>query len=510
MQSQAYFCGDSITSGQTVGMCSMAGDGHFLRSSTDVFTLARFRDVQVPANSSEPIKAPSTDQYVRGLLADYKLQLTQTTSRLNEVKKLTGVAQVDLFLCSDPDCNVIADLMYITPASDPNANATLAYGYSRLQETLLGMPVKHITERDALIATLLGLHSGHNWDLNTIRIGNYLATAVDSEQPRCVTILMFVHPWMDAQGWDKLNDNDDNNYNGNADDDKDKDNAANGFHVYEYGRTLHSGTDGGRERMLEGGDWWNGIDNVANPVFKRFRGYLDTGNPIFKLGIGEVIDWRDCDRWGELGWGPVDTDTSASVPAQGMSEALRISWVNVSYQHPTTQRMDRDYWKTTQTELSSSDFSPTVTGAIVSLAMTAAALIATCVGVGDIVDFFQRVFLLNKYTGPVAEVDSKALAKLLTATVFAFSIITPAALEMIDDISVQNENPNGHGSVVRWVEGQAQGFGAYKITAAVSLQYTCSYSSVASAIIYINVALAVGTLGICIFKIAPYEGPKGN
>jgi hypothetical protein len=64
---------------------------------------------------------------------------------------------------------------------------------------------------------------------------------------------------------------------------------------------------------------------------------------------------------------------------------------------------------------------------------------------------------------------------------------------------VQQENSDGSRSTLRWVEGQAQGYGAYKIVAAVSMRFESVYDPAASAVLWLNLALAAaGSLGICV------------
>jgi hypothetical protein len=58
-------------------------------------------------------------------------------------------AQVDMFLCSSGDCTYVADLMYVHASGGPaKPTFTLAYGYSRISGTVVGMPVKHISAAD--------------------------------------------------------------------------------------------------------------------------------------------------------------------------------------------------------------------------------------------------------------------------------------------------------------------------------------------------------------------------
>ncbi|KAG5180139.1 hypothetical protein JKP88DRAFT_247024 [Tribonema minus] len=230
---QALLCQDAITTGQAVGMCAMAGDKLYLKSAADLLAAVRFVESAPPQIGDT---ATSTEPHMRGFLADYTLSQEQDTKRFNSSKRLKGSAQLDLFLCSDPSCDVVADLVHIdTP--DQDSSYTLAFGYTRIPGTLMGLPGKHIKATDALtsrsiadsgkIAGLadgatviwtmddpqwvdatpvmlsygaavrfIGMADAKNWNFERLRIGNY-----ETRAGECVTIITFVHPWMDEQGW---------------------------------------------------------------------------------------------------------------------------------------------------------------------------------------------------------------------------------------------------------------------------------------------------------------------
>jgi hypothetical protein len=146
--------------------------------------------------------------------------------------------QVDLFLCGDDNCNVVADLITLRSV---NGSPTLAFGYTRIPGTVVGLPTRYLSENaqaslqlyhsasDAAtgtaaasvswslpteplwvdaspIMTPLGViermfaSQGNNAGWKKLRMGTYLGNGI------CYTIISFVHPWMDAQGWDKSDD----------------------------------------------------------------------------------------------------------------------------------------------------------------------------------------------------------------------------------------------------------------------------------------------------------------
>ena len=61
--------------------------------------------------------AYSTDKNMPWMVADYVLTQTIEQKGVGISKKLYGEAQVDAFLCSDPDCNVMVDVVTVVPSN---------------------------------------------------------------------------------------------------------------------------------------------------------------------------------------------------------------------------------------------------------------------------------------------------------------------------------------------------------------------------------------------------------
>eukprot|EP00611_Tribonema_gayanum_P014900 TRINITY_DN2643_c0_g2_i1.p1 TRINITY_DN2643_c0_g2~~TRINITY_DN2643_c0_g2_i1.p1 ORF type:complete len:618 (+),score=207.01 TRINITY_DN2643_c0_g2_i1:810-2663(+) len=239
--------------------------------------------------------------------------------------------------------------------------------------------------------------------------------------------------------------------------------------------------------------------------------------------LGGYVDWRRCDdAWGALGWGPIDFDPVTSVPARPLAEVLQPSWANVNYNHPRTQIKNFAAWDTatpgigfagyeypipgalaagvetvkvsaaalldqaTQAELATSDFTSTTWGAVLGLALTTVALIASYAGRDDIVSLFARFMPF-------------CAAKAVSALVFAFGIVAPSAMAAYEENAVRGENARGDVTSARWVEGAAMGYGQYKVVAAVSYRFVSVYDPAAYVLIWANVALSAASAAlICV------------
>ncbi|KAG5180618.1 hypothetical protein JKP88DRAFT_349501 [Tribonema minus] len=143
-------CGQAITSGQAVGACGLVSDAYTQGSGPALLAASRFQSY------SPDSVALSTDKNVGGLLADLMITNAVATDKADTSTALTGVAQVDMFLCGDEDCAVMADLMYIAPTSptpDSGANAiTIATAYSRFPNSKAGIGSHYMP--DGATATL--------------------------------------------------------------------------------------------------------------------------------------------------------------------------------------------------------------------------------------------------------------------------------------------------------------------------------------------------------------------
>ena len=79
----------------------------------------------------------STEANTPWMLADYAVSLTVQQNKLDSIKRIDGVAQIDLLLCKDPSCSIVADLKNILPVGTNNGTSVLAMGFS-------GIPLNEI------------------------------------------------------------------------------------------------------------------------------------------------------------------------------------------------------------------------------------------------------------------------------------------------------------------------------------------------------------------------------
>ncbi|KAG5181058.1 hypothetical protein JKP88DRAFT_279216 [Tribonema minus] len=225
-------CGDAISSGQLVNMCNLVGRGYPMQSAAGLLMAQRFRGFRIDD------LAYSTEPNVPGVVADFTIDISRGTSLADVSKQIAGTGQVDLFLCSDAACTVVVDLAYIASAMTPAADATLAMGYSRFPYSLSGVSTGFletsaagaVVDRNSTLAPEVGsvvrqvtweladnaavvdaspvlmelgglaraLSAPINTAWNGLRAGHYITS-----DGNCVTIISFVHPWMDEQGWDR-------------------------------------------------------------------------------------------------------------------------------------------------------------------------------------------------------------------------------------------------------------------------------------------------------------------
>ncbi|KAG5178861.1 hypothetical protein JKP88DRAFT_264464 [Tribonema minus] len=137
------FCNAGFSAGQLAGVCTLV-KGFQLGSATDALAAARFRGF----GPDEP--ALSTDPGVMGMVADFLFNATEQTSRMDIAKHITASSQVDMFLCSDAKCKVLADLIHVMSGTTDTHDAntpTLAIGYTRLPFTLLALPTSFLDPR---------------------------------------------------------------------------------------------------------------------------------------------------------------------------------------------------------------------------------------------------------------------------------------------------------------------------------------------------------------------------
>lgn len=86
----------------------------------------------------------SSDPGTPWLLADYLVDMTQSESSGDKEKHVHAVAQVDLFLCSDQQCNEVGDIQHvkvISPHAGDVCDKQMALGLSTLLGTVLVAPL---------------------------------------------------------------------------------------------------------------------------------------------------------------------------------------------------------------------------------------------------------------------------------------------------------------------------------------------------------------------------------
>jgi hypothetical protein len=72
----------------------------------------------------------STEPNIPWLVADYFISMSKSQSLGSVWKAIKGRAQLDLLLCSDPDCTVLADFQNVTNGEVPG---TLTLAFSGLK-----------------------------------------------------------------------------------------------------------------------------------------------------------------------------------------------------------------------------------------------------------------------------------------------------------------------------------------------------------------------------------------
>lgn len=235
------------------GLCNMEGDKYFGGSAPDILAAARFAHL---ASASSPegskchtsgrdlgnscaSKVFSTHPFSAWVVADYLFTTQQTTATLQQGRWIEGKAQLDLFLCSDPDCERMADIQSVNCEGRPSS--VLGLGFGRIRGTSVGAPLFFLdsgTLRSAEAArpdlilllptrfqqnmditelvynssgriwllkepVMLGLGSisrmthTANGDWSHLRVGKFFV----SNFGECVWIIFPKHPWMDKHGW---------------------------------------------------------------------------------------------------------------------------------------------------------------------------------------------------------------------------------------------------------------------------------------------------------------------
>ena len=113
-------------------ICNNRNPTLFSGSAADMFMAARFGgNLSYGAgfwNSNSSSTPYTTDPNTPWMLADYVLTVSKTQGRVDSWKNISTKAQVDLLLCSDPQCTYMGDLQSVIPEDGSMMNATLAMG----------------------------------------------------------------------------------------------------------------------------------------------------------------------------------------------------------------------------------------------------------------------------------------------------------------------------------------------------------------------------------------------
>ena len=137
-------------------LCGLQGQGavfHGPDNGADFFMAARFGDPVTGVGPLGPdVGDVSTEANTPWMLADYAVSLTVQQKKLDSIKRIDGIAQVDLLLCSGPSCSTVADLQNILPFGTSNDTSVLAMGFS-------GMPLPE-TANGGANQTAAGVSTG--------------------------------------------------------------------------------------------------------------------------------------------------------------------------------------------------------------------------------------------------------------------------------------------------------------------------------------------------------------
>lgn len=126
-----------------------AGTQFHRGSAADLLVSARFLgytracdDNSIDSPSAAPCEAlvqplEGAPQWING---DFVVSATLSQSRVDAQRRVRGHAALDLFLCGDAGCDAVADLQYVS-AGIGDGNGSLAAGYSRIDGTLVGLPL---------------------------------------------------------------------------------------------------------------------------------------------------------------------------------------------------------------------------------------------------------------------------------------------------------------------------------------------------------------------------------
>ena len=157
----ALYCPHTLMASRAPGgMCRLAGATIFMAAQfyqlhVDLYTNhsrpipGSMPKEQTPSQTPESEPALTSDPHLPWMLADYVLQLEQSQKQVSASKVLKGEAQLDLFLCSDPECTFAADMRVMSTENGSlltSESTVLAIGFNFLGKSPVAIPVGTASE----------------------------------------------------------------------------------------------------------------------------------------------------------------------------------------------------------------------------------------------------------------------------------------------------------------------------------------------------------------------------
>eukprot|EP00884_Botryococcus_braunii_P004506 jgi/Botrbrau1/14056/Bobra.182_3s0003.1 len=228
-------------------ICNLKGQGFLLGSAADLLSASRFMGFRAPSADSPRDSCSldpgctvySTEPHFPWVVADFVIRNQQSMSTVLQKRHVLGTGQLDLFLCSNSECESVLDVQSVALA----AGHVLAAGYSQVAGTKLGAPRAYLNATKLLskdsfdfvpredlvralpskyqeveVAEIAYKNDGRAWLLRPpallklgtfsnagnvawekLRYGTYFATNLGE----CVGVITPVHDWMNAHGWDQ-------------------------------------------------------------------------------------------------------------------------------------------------------------------------------------------------------------------------------------------------------------------------------------------------------------------
>lgn len=231
-------------------ICTLKGGNIVLGSAADLLCASRFMGFNAPSSATQCDSLDpgcvvySTDQNTPWVVADFVISNQQSMSTVLQGRNVLGIGQLDLFLCSNSQCDSILDVQSVgLPVGNERV---VAAGYSQISGTRIGSPMAYLNTSKLLseqsvdyvlredlaralptkyqavrVVEIVYKNDNRTWLLRPpsllrlgtfsrmahegniawekLRYGTYFATNLDE----CVGVITPVHHWMDAHGWDR-------------------------------------------------------------------------------------------------------------------------------------------------------------------------------------------------------------------------------------------------------------------------------------------------------------------